>query len=92
MRSTYPSSNDLNANGIKGVGGWCSRYSSCLSFPFVIRSDIIKPWITPSVFEGTGDDKIVDEYTLGQYLDPGTAESILKNHWETVSASSLIVA
>lgn len=55
------------------------------SFAVDIKSDILKPWITPSVFESTGNDMIVDEYTLGQYLDSGTAESILKNHWETVS-------
>ncbi|KAG6820953.1 hypothetical protein H0H93_009189 [Arthromyces matolae] len=41
------------------------------------------PWITPSVFESTNNDAIVDEYTLGQLLDSSTALNILQNHWDT---------
>ena len=59
------------------------------SFSIVLDSDVKKPWITPSVFESTGNDRIIDEYTLGQLLDRGTAESILKKHWESVSFSHL---
>jgi hypothetical protein len=44
-----------------------------------------QPWITPSVFESTGNDAAIDEYTLGQLLDKPTAESILKKHWDTVN-------
>jgi hypothetical protein len=58
------------------------------SFSIVLNSELKKPWITPSVFESTGDDRIIDEYTLGQLLDRGTAESILRNHWESVSFSA----
>ncbi|RDB26208.1 Glucan 1,3-beta-glucosidase [Hypsizygus marmoreus] len=44
---------------------------------------VLEPWITPSVFESTNNDAIVDEYTLGQYLDTKTALDILQRHWET---------
>lgn len=43
-----------------------------------------QPWITPSVFESAGNDNIVDEFTLGQFLDEQTALTILNNHWSTV--------
>lgn len=43
-----------------------------------------QPWITPSVFESTGNDNIVDEFTLGQLLDGQTALTMLNNHWSTV--------
>jgi glucan 1,3-beta-glucosidase len=44
---------------------------------------IPKPWITPSVFQNTNNSAIVDEYTLGQMLDPTVALNILENHWST---------
>lgn len=43
----------------------------------------MEPWITPSLFESLNNTNIVDEYTLGQYLDHDTALSILQNHWAT---------
>ena len=49
-----------------------------------LTSTSVQPWITPSVFESTGNTNIVDEFTLGQLLDPQTAQNILTNHWETV--------
>jgi glucan 1,3-beta-glucosidase len=42
-----------------------------------------KPWITPSLFDNTGDDEIVDEYTFGQILGPSEARQILEQHWNT---------
>ena len=30
------------------------------------------------------NDNVVDEFTLGQLIDQGTALSILENHWQTV--------
>lgn len=42
-----------------------------------------QPWITPSLFESFNNSNIVDEYTLGQSIDHGTALSILQNHWES---------
>ncbi|KAF9036214.1 glycoside hydrolase family 5 protein [Panaeolus papilionaceus] len=44
---------------------------------------VLEPWITPSVFESTGNDNIIDEFTLGQLLDTKTAQTILKQHWDT---------
>ncbi|KAF9532615.1 glycoside hydrolase family 5 protein [Crepidotus variabilis] len=44
---------------------------------------VLEPWITPSLFDATGNDKIIDEFTLGQYLDPGKAQTLLQQHWST---------
>ncbi|KAJ3517946.1 hypothetical protein NLJ89_g179 [Agrocybe chaxingu] len=44
---------------------------------------VLEPWITPSVFESTARDAVVDEYTLGQLLNQQTAETILMRHWDT---------
>jgi hypothetical protein len=42
-----------------------------------------QPWITPSLFEQTGNPLIVDEWTFGQYQDPNVARATLSQHWET---------
>lgn len=44
---------------------------------------MFQPWITPSIFENTGNDNIIDEFTLGQLLNSTTAQEILQQHWET---------
>lgn len=44
---------------------------------------VLEPWITPSIFDNTGNDKIVDEWTFGKYQSKSTATSVLKNHWNT---------
>ncbi|KAJ6494809.1 glycoside hydrolase family 5 protein [Mycena vitilis] len=44
---------------------------------------VLEPWITPSIFQNTGNDAIVDEYTFGAMQDSATALSVLQNHWET---------
>ncbi|KDQ63245.1 glycoside hydrolase family 5 protein [Jaapia argillacea MUCL 33604] len=44
---------------------------------------VLEPWITPSLFDNTGNDAIVDEWTFGQYQDYNTAYSALVNHWNT---------
>ncbi|KDR76186.1 hypothetical protein GALMADRAFT_67855 [Galerina marginata CBS 339.88] len=63
-----PTAFNYGVDKIRGVnlGGWL----------------VLEPWITPSVFQSTGNDNIVDEFTLGQLLDQETAETILKNHWD----------
>lgn len=43
----------------------------------------IKPWITPSLFDNTGNPDIVDEWTFGQLQDRTTALNTLQNHWNT---------
>jgi len=42
-----------------------------------------QPWITPSLFDNTGDTRIVDEYTFGQYQDQAKARAALQKHWDT---------
>ncbi|KAG9314106.1 glycoside hydrolase family 5 protein [Chiua virens] len=44
---------------------------------------VLEPWITPSIFDNTGNDAIVDEWTFGQYQDHNTALTVLQNHWNT---------
>ncbi|KAL0955004.1 hypothetical protein HGRIS_003929 [Hohenbuehelia grisea] len=44
---------------------------------------VLEPWITPSIFEDTGNDAIIDEYTFGQLQDRNVALKALTNHWET---------
>jgi len=39
---------------------------------------VLEPWITPSIFDGTGDDRIVDEWTFGQYMPGDDARRVLK--------------
>ncbi|ELU42091.1 exo-beta-1,3-glucanase [Rhizoctonia solani AG-1 IA] len=41
------------------------------------------PWITPSLFENTGNEQIVDEYTFNTLQDAATVRRILREHWET---------
>ncbi|TIB74891.1 cellulase [Wallemia mellicola] len=44
---------------------------------------VLEPWITPSVFDQTGNPAIVDEWTFGQYQDHAQAESAINSHLET---------
>ncbi|KAF8071947.1 glycoside hydrolase family 5 protein [Lyophyllum atratum] len=67
--ATQPVAFDYSSSKIRGVnlGGWL----------------VLEPWITPSVFESTNNDAVVDEYTLGQHLETQTALKILQQHWAT---------
>ncbi|PPR01920.1 hypothetical protein CVT24_001259 [Panaeolus cyanescens] len=44
---------------------------------------VLEPWITPSLFDNTGDSRIVDEWTFGQYQDKSKALATLQKHWDT---------
>ncbi|KDR85716.1 hypothetical protein GALMADRAFT_51675 [Galerina marginata CBS 339.88] len=44
---------------------------------------VLEPWITPSIFDNTGDSRIVDEYTFGQYQDRTKAHAAIQHHWDT---------
>jgi len=44
---------------------------------------VLEPFITPSLFDATGNDAIVDEYTFCSMQDRGAAQSALTNHWNT---------
>merc|ERR1711970_478837 len=64
---------DCGDGRIRGVnaGGWL----------------LLEPWITPYLFEevnyGDNLDKIVDEYTYAEIVDPDFYKSRLKLHWDT---------
>lgn len=69
-----------------------STYGLALGFPYGAQKVrgvniggwlVLEPWITPSLFDNTGDSRIVDEYTFGQYQDEAVALATLKNHWDT---------
>ncbi|KLO17187.1 glycoside hydrolase family 5 protein [Schizopora paradoxa] len=52
--------------------------------PFVYGTDVIRgPWITPSIFNNTGNDDIVDEFTFGQLQSFDVANQTLQQHWAT---------
>ncbi|KAJ1030870.1 hypothetical protein NDA18_002099 [Ustilago nuda] len=42
---------------------------------------VAEPWITPSLFDNTGDARVIDEYTFGQYAS--NAYGRLAQHWST---------
>lgn len=44
---------------------------------------MFQPWITPSLFENTGNDSIVDEWTFCEAQDKLTAAVALRKHWDT---------
>ncbi|TDL20936.1 exo-beta-1,3-glucanase [Rickenella mellea] len=44
---------------------------------------VLEPWITPSLFDNTGNNAIVDEWTFCQYQSHSTALATLQNHWNT---------
>lgn len=44
---------------------------------------VLEPWITPSLFERTGNNGIIDEWTFGQYQDRAQALSLLQPHWDS---------
>lgn len=42
---------------------------------------VLEPWITPSLFDNTGDSRVIDEWTFGQFAP--NALSVLQDHWNT---------
>ncbi|KAF7303151.1 Glycoside hydrolase family 5 protein [Mycena kentingensis (nom. inval.)] len=44
---------------------------------------VLEPWITPSLFDDTGNANIIDEYTFGKLQNKATATATLKTHWDT---------
>lgn len=77
---------------VRGVnlGGWLVLEVFGISLfippkPLTDEYDVVhlQPWITPSIFDNTGDSRIVDEYTFGQYQSHDKALNTLKHHWDT---------
>ncbi|KAL9934915.1 hypothetical protein V8E36_005991 [Tilletia maclaganii] len=58
---------NFGTNKVRGVniGGWL----------------VTEPFITPSLYAATGDDRVVDEWTFGLYVPD--AATRLQNHWAT---------
>ncbi|KAI0275226.1 exo-beta-1,3-glucanase [Gloeopeniophorella convolvens] len=44
---------------------------------------VLEPWITPSLFDNTGNPAIVDEWTFGALQDPNQARAALVAHWDS---------
>ncbi|THH03835.1 hypothetical protein EW145_g5968 [Phellinidium pouzarii] len=44
---------------------------------------VLEPWIAPSLFDDTGNDAIVDEWTFCQLQSNSVAKAALTNHWNT---------
>ncbi|KAJ7757809.1 glycoside hydrolase family 5 protein [Mycena maculata] len=44
---------------------------------------VLEPWITPSLFDDTGNPGIVDEWTFSSLQSSPTATATLTNHWNT---------
>ncbi|KAI0094429.1 exo-beta-1,3-glucanase [Irpex rosettiformis] len=53
---------------------------------------VLEPWITPSLFDNTGNPNIVDEWTFGQLQDRNTALNTLTQHWNTWITESDLAA
>ncbi|KAF8335350.1 glycoside hydrolase family 5 protein [Cantharellus anzutake] len=49
---------------------------------------ILQPWVTPSLFDNTGNINIVDEWTFCSLQDRPTAVTTLLNHWNTFYTES----
>ena len=49
---------------------------------------VLEPWITPSIFDDTGNSAIVDEWTFCAYQSRSTAMNVLQNHWSTFYTKS----
>ncbi|EST09859.1 Glycoside hydrolase, family 5 [Kalmanozyma brasiliensis GHG001] len=47
---------------------------------------VAEPWITPSLFDNTGDGRVIDEYTFGQYAS--NAYGRLQAHWASFYTES----
>ena len=72
---------------VRGVnlGGWLVlEVRRNITTPYAPGpDDNPQPWITPSLFDDTGNDAIVDEWTFCQYQSKSVATSKLRAHWDS---------
>ena len=71
---------------VRGVnlGGWLGKFVHVMSLEcYLTVAQVLESWITPSLFEATGNDAIVDEWTFGELQDNETALAALQQHWDT---------
>jgi len=53
---------------------------------------VLEPWLTPSLFDGTGNPAIIDEWTFCKLQDRTAARNKLTAHWNTFITESDIAA
>ncbi|KAH9973194.1 glycoside hydrolase family 5 protein [Lactifluus volemus] len=65
----FSSSFEYGSVKVRGVslGGWL----------------VLEPWITPSLFDNTGNPNIVDEWSFAELQDRNVAQEVLETHWLT---------
>lgn len=73
---------------VRGVnlGGWLVLEVHLTYLRYLLQrltTFFFQPWITPSLFDATGDPRIIDEWTFGQYQDRELASKALKAHWDS---------
>ena len=77
---------------VRGVnlGGWLVlEVCYCPSAPLLLPCFLVpltaatQPWITPSLFDDTGNPAIVDEWTFTQLQEHNVARAKLVKHWDT---------
>ena len=49
---------------------------------------MLEPWITPSLFDNTGNDAIVDEWTFCEFQSTDNARAVLQRHWDSFYTES----
>ena len=49
-----------------GIGGWL----------------VIEDFITPSIYQKAGDDRVIDEWSFGKYVPEEKGKKILKDHYD----------
>lgn len=56
----------------------------CDLAPEICRNRLVaEAWMVPSLFEGTNDARIIDEWTMGLYLGRTAATARMTEHWAT---------
>ncbi|PAV16045.1 glycoside hydrolase family 5 [Pyrrhoderma noxium] len=89
----FPSSTTPGLNGTNNNGTSVNSSTPVLT-PFLYGTNkirgvnlggwfVLEPWITPSIFEDTGNDDVIDEYTFGKLVNSSYATKTLNQHWET---------
>jgi glucan 1,3-beta-glucosidase len=73
---------------VRGVnlGGWLVLEVSMHKLYLALSIDTpwsVQLWITPSLFDNTGNPNIIDEWTFGQLQNRNVAQQALQAHWDT---------
>ncbi|KAI5122292.1 hypothetical protein M0805_002371 [Coniferiporia weirii] len=90
----FPSGSPPGSNSTNNGTGSTGNTTSPAEAPFAYGTDkirgvnlggwfVLEPWITPSIFQNTGNDDIVDEFTFGSLLNSTYAQETLQQHWDS---------